>query len=126
MIVTLPLGALLPPGAGFLVEGGEPIKLQFLACGREGCTTVGQPIVASIAVEPALLDALAPPAPLHLTALGSYGRIVVAWEPIQVPDLAGYLVERSPSSDGPFSPIGDSPLVTSRLLDDAVSEGKRV
>ena len=44
LIVTLPLGALLPPGAGFLVEGGEPIKLPFLACGREGCTTVGQPI----------------------------------------------------------------------------------
>ena len=44
MIVTLPLGALLPPGAGFLVEGGDPVKLPFLACGREGCTTVGQPL----------------------------------------------------------------------------------
>ena len=44
MIVTLPLGALLPPGAGFLTEGSDPIKLPFLACGREGCTTVGQPI----------------------------------------------------------------------------------
>lgn len=44
LIVTLPLGALLPPGAGFLVEGGDNIKLPFLACGREGCTTVGQPI----------------------------------------------------------------------------------
>jgi invasion protein IalB len=48
LIVTLPLGALLPPGAGFLVEGGEPVKLQFLACGREGCTTVGQPIDAKL------------------------------------------------------------------------------
>jgi invasion protein IalB len=44
MIVTLPLGSLLPPGAGFLVEGGDPMKMPFLACGREGCTTVGQPI----------------------------------------------------------------------------------
>ncbi len=44
LILTLPLGALLPPGAGFLVEGGDPLKLPFLACGREGCTTVGQPI----------------------------------------------------------------------------------
>jgi len=44
LIVTLPLGALLPPGAGFLVEDGDPLKLPFLACGREGCTTVGQAI----------------------------------------------------------------------------------
>lgn len=44
MIVTLPLGALLPPGAGFIVEGGDPVKMPFLACGREGCTTVGQPL----------------------------------------------------------------------------------
>jgi len=42
MIVTLPLGALLPPGAAFMVEGAEPLKMPFLACGREGCTTVGQ------------------------------------------------------------------------------------
>jgi len=44
LIVTLPLGALLPPGAGFIVEGGDPVKLPFLACGKEGCTTVGQPL----------------------------------------------------------------------------------
>lgn len=42
MIATLPLGALLPPGAAFVVEGAEPVKLPFLACGREGCTTIGQ------------------------------------------------------------------------------------
>lgn len=46
MIVTLPLGTLLPPGAGFVVEEGDPMKLPFLACGREGCTTVGQEISA--------------------------------------------------------------------------------
>ena len=42
MIATLPLGALLPPGAAFVVEGAEPVKMPFLACGREGCTTIGQ------------------------------------------------------------------------------------
>ncbi len=44
MIVTLPLGVLLPPGAAFVVEGHEkdPLKLPFLACAAEGCTTVGQ------------------------------------------------------------------------------------
>lgn len=46
MIVTLPLGVLLPPGAAFLVEGleKEPVKMTFLACAPEGCTTVGQPL----------------------------------------------------------------------------------
>lgn len=48
MIVTLPLGALLPPGAAFLMDGIEPVKMAFLACGREGCTTVGQPLSAAV------------------------------------------------------------------------------
>lgn len=48
MIVTLPLGALLPPGAAFMVDGADPVKLPFLACGREGCTTVGQPLSEAV------------------------------------------------------------------------------
>lgn len=42
LIVTLPLGVLIPPGAAFIVEGSEPLKMPFLACAPEGCTTVGQ------------------------------------------------------------------------------------
>ena len=42
VIATLPLGVLLPPGAALIVEGAEPLKLPFLACAPEGCTTVGQ------------------------------------------------------------------------------------
>ena len=42
LIVTLPLGVLIPPGAAFIVKGAEPLKLPFLACAPEGCTTVGQ------------------------------------------------------------------------------------
>jgi len=44
MIVTLPLGVLIPSGAAFIMEGSEPLKLPFLACAPEGCTTVGQPL----------------------------------------------------------------------------------
>jgi len=45
LIVTLPLGVLIPPGAALIVEGAaEPMKLPFLACAPEGCTTVGQVI----------------------------------------------------------------------------------
>ncbi len=44
LIVTLPLGVLLPPGAALVIEGleKEPVKMPFLACAPEGCTTVGQ------------------------------------------------------------------------------------
>lgn len=44
LIVTLPLGVLIPSGAAFIVEGAKPMKLPFLACAPEGCTTVGQPL----------------------------------------------------------------------------------
>lgn len=44
MIVTLPLGVLIPSGAALMLEGMEPLKLPFLACAPEGCTTVGQPL----------------------------------------------------------------------------------
>jgi invasion protein IalB len=42
LIVTVPLGVLIPPGAALVVEGAKPLKLPYLACGPEGCTTVGQ------------------------------------------------------------------------------------
>lgn len=44
MIVTLPLGVLIPSGAALMMDGIDPLKLPFLACAPEGCTTVGQPL----------------------------------------------------------------------------------
>lgn len=44
MIVTVPLGVLIPSGAALMMDGVDPIKLPFLACAPEGCTTVGQPL----------------------------------------------------------------------------------
>jgi len=52
MIAILPLGAMLPPGAAFVIEGTDPLAMPFLACAQEGCTTVGQ------LIPPALLDAM--------------------------------------------------------------------
>ncbi|MCB1790251.1 MAG: invasion associated locus B family protein [Gammaproteobacteria bacterium] len=43
LVVTVPLGTLLPPGAALVldgVEGVEPLKLPFFLCAAEGCTTV--------------------------------------------------------------------------------------
>ena len=52
MVAILPLGAMLPAGAAFVVEGVEPLKMPFLACAQEGCTTMGQ------LIPPALLVAM--------------------------------------------------------------------
>lgn len=48
MIVTLPLGVLLPPGAAFMVGSAKPVDMPFLACGREGCTTLGQKLDSNV------------------------------------------------------------------------------
>jgi len=40
IVVTVPLGSLLPPGAALVMEGVEPVKMAFFICANEGCTTV--------------------------------------------------------------------------------------
>ena len=52
LVVTVPLGSLLPPGAALTMEGVEPIKLQFFLCTAQGCTTAAQ------ALTPEMIDAM--------------------------------------------------------------------
>jgi invasion protein IalB len=44
VVITVPLGSLLPPGAALTIEGAEPIKLTYFLCAQEGCTTVAAPM----------------------------------------------------------------------------------
>lgn len=44
MILTVPTGVLLPAGAAFMVEGADPIKLDYLTCSQAGCITLAAPI----------------------------------------------------------------------------------
>ena len=44
LVVTVPLGTLLPPGAALVLEGAEPVKLPFFLCAAEGCTSVATPV----------------------------------------------------------------------------------
>jgi invasion protein IalB len=44
IVATVPLGVLLPAGAALMLEGAEPVKMPFLTCGANGCTTVGTPL----------------------------------------------------------------------------------
>lgn len=48
IVVTVPLGSLLPPGAALVMEGIEPIKMTFFLCAAEGCTTVATPLTAQM------------------------------------------------------------------------------
>ena len=52
LVVTVPLGTLLPPGAALVMEGVDPVKLPFFLCAAEGCTSVATPI------PPAMIDAM--------------------------------------------------------------------
>ncbi len=44
LVVTVPLGTLLPPGAALVLDGAEPVKLPFFLCAAEGCTSVATPL----------------------------------------------------------------------------------
>ena len=44
VVVTVPLGSLIPPGAALVMEGVEPVKLAYFLCANEGCTTVATPL----------------------------------------------------------------------------------
>lgn len=44
IVVTVPLGSLLPPGAALVMEGVEPVKMTYFLCANEGCTTIATPL----------------------------------------------------------------------------------
>ena len=52
IVVTVPLGSLLPPGAALMMDDVEPIKLTYFLCANEGCTTV------ATALTPEMVEAM--------------------------------------------------------------------
>jgi invasion protein IalB len=44
IVATVPLGSLLPPGAALMLDGVEPVKMDYFLCAAEGCTTVATPL----------------------------------------------------------------------------------
>lgn len=48
LVLTVPLGSLLPPGAALVMDGVDPLQLQYFLCSHEGCTTVATPIPAKL------------------------------------------------------------------------------
>lgn len=48
LVLTVPLGTLLPPGAALVIEGSDPLQLPFFLCAADGCTSVATPIPAAL------------------------------------------------------------------------------
>lgn len=48
MVVTVPLGTLLPAGAAMMLDGIEPVKMVYLACANEGCATAPMLLSAEV------------------------------------------------------------------------------
>jgi len=48
VVLTVPLGSLLPPGAALVMEGVDPLKLTYFLCAAEGCTTVATPLPSAM------------------------------------------------------------------------------
>ena len=60
----------------------------------------------------------APPLPVAgLTVTGFPGGPLLTWRENMAPDLAGYIIERGPSRDGPFAPIIPSSIGTRSFQD---------
>jgi invasion protein IalB len=52
LVVTVPLGSVLPPGAALVMDGIEPVKLTYFLCAAQGCTTT------ATALSPNVVDAM--------------------------------------------------------------------
>jgi invasion protein IalB len=48
LVATVPLGSLLPPGAALVMDGIEPVKLNYFLCAAQGCTTTATPLPANV------------------------------------------------------------------------------
>jgi hypothetical protein len=86
----------------------------------------GAGLTGSDDVNVTVIDPAPPAAPTNLTAVThGVGAIRLAWTPNEEPDLAGYLVYRSMSADGPFLRINLDPLPETAYVDTGLKPGRR-
>ncbi|MEK6851425.1 MAG: PKD domain-containing protein, partial [Candidatus Thermoplasmatota archaeon] len=73
-----------------------------------------------------VIDPAPPAAPINLTAVThGVGAIRLAWTANGEPDLAGYLVYRSTSADGPFIRVNLDPFPEATYVDAGLEPGRR-
>jgi fibronectin type 3 domain-containing protein len=69
-------------------------------------------------------DVYPPGAPLRLDALSEGNRVRLVWNPVDAPDLAGYLVFRAEGS-GELERLTKEPVAEPFFSDETVGQGKR-
>lgn len=69
-------------------------------------------------------DVYPPGAPLRLDALSEGNRVRLVWNPVDAPDLAGYLVFRAEGS-GELERLTKEPVADPFFSDESVGQGKR-
>ena len=69
-------------------------------------------------------DIYPPPAPTRLDALSEATLVRLLWDPVDAPDLAGYVVYRA-EGNGPFERLTKDPVTDPFFNDEAAKPGKR-
>ncbi|MCX6546257.1 MAG: hypothetical protein NTV05_17835 [Acidobacteria bacterium] len=94
-----------------------------------GVAPLATPAIAESAPSPIACvtpaDRVPPPAPTALAAVASTGAISLIWTGVDAPDLAGYLVLRSATPDGPFTALFKAPITETTYRDTSVTAGVR-
>ena len=86
--------------------------------------TIGGFTIESDAPEPGcrtLVDTFPPAPPQGVQGIPSEGAINLIWQPNGEADLAGYVVTRAASPDGPFEPLTPAPIAETLFKDDVPS-----
>jgi hypothetical protein len=71
------------------------------------------------------VDVFPPPVPASLGAVASEGAVSLIWESVVATDLAGYLVLRADTAEGPFMPLFDEPIRETTYRDGTAKPGVR-
>ena len=103
----------VPSGQTFFVDTDRlevGVLYVYLVTAVDPAGNTGRAAIALVTVQAPGAD-LPMPANLRATQ-NQQARIVVSWNPVANPDLLGYLVLRSQSTQGPFNPVTEDTLFT--------------
>ena len=105
------------------------VPLRYLVTVTDGVlqvdvgTSTAPGVLAGIAVEDVVVDTVAP-GPPELSATGSHGRVILAWDESGPSDLAGARIYRSDNAAGPFFEIANVTDLAGFFWDDDVVDGQ--
>jgi len=86
-----------------------------------GRATIEGPPGTASCVTP--LDAFPPPAPQGLVAIAAEGAVVLSWQGVAAPDLAGYLVLRGEGVNETLQPLTSAPVIERSYRDSTARPG---